>query len=234
MSYLIKEMPVEERPRERFKKFGVEALSNEELLSILIRTGSSSKSVKDVSIDVLKLIDIHDMANVSYNTLKSIKGIGEVKAITIQAAIEFGKRVLSKKDLITCIKSGNDVYYLLKDELENELQEKFVAVYLDTRNNVILKKVIFVGTVNNSSVTARDVFREGVKNNATSMIIAHNHPAGSVRPSKDDIYLTNEFIKLGRMMGINVIDHLIIGKNNYCSIRESNGDLFALEERNIF
>lgn len=234
MSYLIKEMPIEERPRERFKKFGVESLSNEELLSILIRTGSNSKSVKDLSIDILKLIDIHDMANVSYNTLKNIKGIGEVKAITIQAAIEFGKRVHSIKELSNCIKSGNDAYYLLKEDMENELQEKFMTIYLDTRNNVIMKKVIFVGTVNGSIVTARDVFREGVKNNATSMIIAHNHPAGSITPSKDDIYLTQEFIKLGRMMGINVIDHLIIGKNNYCSIRESNGDLFAMEKRNTF
>ncbi|MDE5889007.1 MAG: DNA repair protein RadC, partial [Bacilli bacterium] len=215
MSYLIKEMPVEERPRERFKRFGVKALSNEELLSILIRTGSNSKSVKDLSDDVLKSIDIHDMANVSYNTLKSIKGIGEVKAITIQAAIEFGKRVLNKADLVQRIKSGNDAYYLLRYEMENELQEKFMAIYLDTKNNVIMKKVIFVGTVNSSGVTARDVFREGVKNNATSMIIAHNHPAGSVIPSKDDIYLTKEFVKLGRMMGINVIDHLIIGKNRY-------------------
>ena len=113
--------------------------------------------------------------------------------------------------------------------MENQLQEKFMVLYLDTKKFVILKKVIFVGTVNSSSVTARDVFREGVKLNSASMILVHNHPAGSVSPSYDDIYLTNEFIKLGRMMGISVIDHIIIGKNNYYSFRESKGDLFAQE-----
>lgn len=230
MSYLIKEIPEGERPRERFKKFGVQALSNEELLSILLRTGSQSKSVKDLSIDILNNIDIHDLNNIDYTALKNIKGIGEVKAITILTAIEFGKRVLSRSDLIFQIRTGEDVYNLIKDEMENELQEKFMAIYLDVKNNVIFKKVIFIGTVNNSNVTARDVFREGVKSNATSMIIAHNHPAGSIVPSKDDIYLTEEFIKLGRMMGISVIDHIIIGKNNYYSFRESIGDLFAMEE----
>ncbi len=226
MSYLIKELPLDERPRERFKKYGVEALSNEELLSILLRTGTGNKSVKDLSIDILNKISINDLVSYDFNSLKAIKGVGEVKAITILSAIEFGKRALSKKDLIFQVKTGDDVYYLVKDELENCLQEKFIAVYLDTKKFVISKKVIFIGTVNSSVVTARDVFREGVKLNCASMILVHNHPAGSISPSYEDVYLTNEFIKLGRMMGIFVIDHLIIGKNKYYSFRESNGDLF--------
>lgn len=230
MSYLIKELPIEERPRERFKKYGVEALSNEELLSILLRTGTSNKSVKEVSIDVLRKININDLVNYDFNTLKDIKGVGEVKAITIISAIEFGKRALSKSDLTKQIRTGDDVYYLVKDDLENSLQEKFLVVYLDTKKYVISKKIIFVGTVNSSSITPRDVFREGVKLNSVSMILVHNHPAGSVTPSYEDIYLTNEFIKLGRMMGISVIDHLIVGKNNYYSFRESNGDLFVQEK----
>ena len=230
MSYLIKELPIEERPRERFKKYGVEALSNEELLSILLRTGTSNKSVKEVSIDVLRKININDLVNYDFNTLKDIKGVGEVKAITIISAIEFGKRALSKSDLTKQIRTGDDVYYLVKDDLENSLQEKFLVVYLDTKKYVISKKIIFVGTVNSSSITPRDVFREGVKLNSVCMILVHNHPAGSVTPSYEDIYLTNEFIKLGRMMGISIIDHLIIGKNNYYSFRESNGDLFVQEK----
>ena len=129
--------------------------------------------------------------------------------------------------MIFQIKTGDDVYNLVKDEMENELQEKFLAIYLDTKKYVLMKKVIFVGTVNSSSVTPRDVFREAVKLNSASMILVHNHPAGSINPSYEDIYLTNEFIKLGKMMGILVIDHVIIGKNNYYSMRESNGDLFA-------
>ena len=230
MSYLIKEMPFEERPRERFKNYGVEALSNVELLSILLRTGTGKKSVKDVSLDILKEYKINDLKDVSFNSLKMIKGVGEVKAITIISAIEFGKRVCSTSYLVNQIKCGDDVYNLVKDDMENLLQEKFMVVFLDTKNNVIDKKVIFVGTVNNSSVTPRDVFREGVKLNSARMILIHNHPAGSVNPSYEDVYLTNEFIKLGRMMGISVIDHLIIGKNNYYSFRESNGDLFENKE----
>lgn len=230
MSYLIKELPVSERPRERFKKYGVEALSNEELISILLRTGTEDKSVKDVSLDILNNFKIDELKYVNFNSLKSIKGVGEVKAITIICAIEFGKRVYSKCDFVKQVKTGEDVYYLVKDDMENLLQEKFMTVYLDTKNMVIDRKIIFVGTVNSSCVTPRDVFREGVKLNCTSMILVHNHPAGSVNPSYDDIYLTNEFIKLGRMMGINVIDHIIIGKNNYYSFRESNGDLFEKKE----
>jgi DNA repair protein RadC len=232
VSYLIKELPIEERPRERFKKYGVESLSNEELLSILLRTGTSNKSVKELSLDILNKIKLNDLINYDFNTLKSIKGVGEVKAITIISAIEFGKRDLSKRDFVKQIRTGDDVYNLVKDDLEHSLQEKFLVLYLDTKKFVICKKIIFVGTVNSSSITPRDVFREGVKLNSASMILVHNHPAGSVGPSYEDLYLTNEFIKLGRMMGIPVIDHLIIGKNNYYSFRESNGDLFVLEKEN--
>ncbi len=226
MNYLIKELPESERPRERFKKYGVEALSNEELLSILLRTGSDKKSVKALSMELLSKYNIHDFNSLNYNSLIGVKGIGEVKAITLISAIEFGKRVLSKSDLITQIKTGDDVYHLVKDDLENKLQEMFLVVYLDTKKFVLLKKVLFVGTVNSSSITARDVFREGVKLNCAGMILVHNHPAGSINPSYEDVYLTNEFIKLGKMMGISVIDHLIIGKNKYYSFRESKGDLF--------
>lgn len=230
MSYLIKEIPIDERPRERFKKYGVKALSNEELLSIILRTGTGSKSVKDVSLDILKEYKINELKDINFNSLKSIKGVGEVKAITIISAIELGKRVFSTSNLIYQIRTGDDVYNLVRDDMEDLLQEKFMAVYLDTKNKVIDKKVIFVGTVNSSSITPRDVFREAVKLNSVSMILIHNHPAGSISPSYEDVYLTNEFIKLGRMMGISVIDHLIIGKNNYYSFRESNGDLFEKKE----
>jgi DNA repair protein RadC len=219
MSYLIKELPELERPRERFIKYGVEALSNEELLSILMRTGMKAKSVRDLSIDLLKEISINDLDKVNYKVLKNIKGIGEVKAITILVAIEFGKRVLDKKNLIYQIIDGNDVYNLVRFEMENELQEKFLVVYLDNKRFVIMKKIIFIGTVNNSSITPRDVFREAVKCNASAMILVHNHPGGSIIASKEDIYLTNEFIRLGKMMGISVLDHLIIGREKYSSMK---------------
>ena len=226
MSYLIRELPELERPRERFIKYGVHSLSNEELLSILMRTGTKAKSVRDLSLEILKEININDFATINYQTLKRIKGIGEVKAITIMVAVEFGKRVLDKKNFIYQIHDSNDVYDLVRFEMENELQEKFLVIYLDNKRYVIMKKIIFIGTVNNSSITPRDVFREGVKCNASAMILVHNHPAGSVIPSKEDIYLTNEFIKLGKMMGIQVLDHLIIGRNDFSSMKKDNPLIF--------
>lgn len=227
MSYLIKEMNDDERPRERFKKYGVEALSNTELLSILMRCGTRSKSVMELSNDLLKLFNINDFSNINYNVLKDIKGIGEVKAMTLISAIEFGKRVLNKVDLNKQIRCSNDVYELVKSDLENELQEKLLVIFLNTRKYVIDKKIIFIGTVNSSVVHARDVFREAVKCNAVSLILVHNHPAGSIKPSYQDMEMTNKFISIGKLMDIDVIDHLIIGKNSYYSFLESNGDLFA-------
>ena len=227
MSYLIKEMNDDERPRERFKKYGVEALSNTELLSILMRCGTRSKSVMELSNDLLKLFNINDFSNINYNVLKDIKGIGEVKAMTLISAIEFGKRVLNKVDLNKQIRCSNDVYELVKSDLENELQEKLLVIFLNTRKSVIDKKIIFIGTVNSSVVHARDVFREAVKCNAVSLILVHNHPAGSIKPSYQDMEMTNKFISIGKLMDIDVIDHLIIGKNSYYSFLESNGDLFA-------
>ncbi len=226
MSYLIKEIPFEERPRERFKKYGVESLSNQELLSILMRTGTGKKSVMDLSLDILKQIDINDFKDINYNRLKEIKGIGDVKAVTILCAIEFGKRVLSKKDLIYQIKTGDDVYNLVKDEMALELQEKFLVIYLDTRKYVLFKKVLFIGTVNKSEVSPRDIFREAVKNNATYIILVHNHPSGSLDPSYEDIYLTNQFIKLGKVLNVIVLDHIIITKDDYYSFRLNNEKMF--------
>ena len=230
MSYLIKEMLEEERPRERFKMYGVGALSNEELVSILLRCGTRSKSVKEVSSELLKLVNINEFDHVDYNYLKNIRGIGDVKALTLLSAIEFGKRVLNKVDLNNQIKCSLDVFNLVKDELMHELQEKLLVIFLNTRKFVINKKVIFVGTVNGSLVHARDVFREAVKCNAVSIILVHNHPAGSINPSMQDVNMTNNFIRIGRIMDIDVIDHIIVGNNSYYSFLESNGDLFARKD----
>ncbi len=227
MGYLIKDLPKSERPRERFKKYGASALSDEELISILIRTGTSNISVRDVSLNLLKEINISELNNISYKTLNNIKGIGEVKAMTLLCAVELGKRALNEVQNISKIKTANDVYQLAKVEMENNLQERFMTIYLNSNNNVIFKKVLFIGTVNESRINPRDIFREAVKNNATKIILVHNHPTGNVNPSKSDLYLTQELSKLGEMLSITVLDHIIIGKNNYYSIKERYGDLFV-------
>ena len=223
---MIKDIPVADRPRERLKKCGVTALSNEELLSILLRTGTKNKSVMEISYQLLKDNDIHDLANISYHGLKNTLGIGDVKAMTIAAALEFAKRVFSKNDSVHQIRNSEDVFNCVKDEMIDELQEKFVVLFLDNRKQLITKKTIFIGTVNGSRVHPRDVFREAVKCNSCSIILVHNHPAGSLYPSGSDLYLTNQFIKIGRLMEINVLDHLIVSKNGYYSFLEKNGDLF--------
>lgn len=225
--YLIKEMPDNEKPRERFIRDGVESLSNVELISIILRTGTKNKSVKELSIDVLKEVSIHDLANINYKALSNIKGMGDVKAITLLTAIELGKRVLSKKDLIYKITNNVDLYNLVKDDMEGKLQERFMVVFLNNKAFVIDKKILFIGTVNYSMVIPRDIFREAVKFNASSCLLVHNHPGGSIDPSVDDIELTKKMIYLGDMLEIPVLEHIIIGNGKFYSFRDNMNDLFS-------
>ena len=215
-----------ERPRERFISNGVESLSNVELISIVLRTGTKNKSVKDLSVDILNEVSIHDLANINYVSLSNIKGMGKVKAITLLSAIELGKRVYSKKDLIYKITSNVDLYNLVKDDMENKLQERFMVVFLDNRSYLIDKKILFLGTVNYSMVIPRDIFREAVKYNATTILLVHNHPGGSCNPSNDDIELTKKLIYLGNMLEIPVMEHIIIGSGGYYSFRDNMRNIF--------
>lgn len=226
MSLMIKDIPLLDRPRERLKNFGVESLSNEELLSIILRSGTRNKSVMELSYEILGKINIHDFANISYQGFKNISGIGEVKAMTVAASLEFARRVYSKKDNLFQIKTGEDVFDCVKDDMANELQEKFMVLFLDNRKQLLMKKTLFIGTVSGSRVHPRDVFREAVKCNACSIILVHNHPAGSLYPSAQDIFLTNQFIKIGNLMEIKVLDHLIVTNDGFYSFLEKNGDLF--------
>ncbi len=226
MGYMIRELPKEELPRERLMKYGVGALSNEELLSIILRTGTKNKSVKDLSIELLKEYDLKELVNSSYNSIAKIKGIGNVKAVTLLASLELGKRVFIDNRDIIYIRNSDDVYNYVRYEMENSLQEMFMILCLDIRKKIILSKILFKGTVDSSSVYIRDIFREGVKSNATSIILVHNHPAGSVKPSKEDVYLTNQIIRSGKLLGIRIIDHIIIGNNKYYSFLEDYSDLF--------
>ena len=226
MGYMIRELPKEVLPRERLMKYGVKALSNEELLSIILRTGTKSKSVKELSIDILNKYDLKDLGNNSYKSIASIKGIGPVKAVTLIAALELGKRAFFDNRDTIYIKNSDDVYNYVRYEMEDSLQERFMIVCLDTRKKIILSKILFIGTVDSSNIYARDIFREAVKCNASSMILVHNHPAGSVKPSKEDVYLTNNLIRIGKILGIKIIDHLIIGNSRYYSFLEDYRNLF--------
>ena len=216
---MIRDIPISERPRERAIREGVEVLSNIELLSIIIRTGTKNKSVYDLSREILNLGDI---SNLSFNKLLSIKGIGKTKAIEIISLIEFSKRMNNKsKRNIIKIKSSEDIYNNYKDLFNNSNQEMFYCIYLNNKNIVIDKKLLFIGTINKSIVHPREIFKYAYYYSASSIICIHNHPSGDITPSIEDKRLTDALISIGKIQNIPVIDHIIIGNNNYYSFNDN-------------
>ena len=220
----FKELPNTEKPRERLVNKGKESLSNEELLSIIFRTGTKNISVKEVSCELLNLVkDIRSLKDVSINTLTSIKGIGKVKAIELLAVIELGKRIYAEvndNDLINCTSPINIINYfnyLFKDKK----QEEFYVLYLDNKKKYISKKLLFVGSINYSIVHPREIFKEAYLCSASFIICLHNHPSGDSYPSKEDDNITRKIKEIGLIHGIPLIDHIIIGKNNYYSYFEN-------------
>lgn len=220
MKYLIKDIPVNERPRERLVKSGVKALSNVELLALLLKTGNKGISALELSKKIIySLNKPSDLLNVTVEELMRVNGIGIAKASTIIAAIELFKRL--EEDNISIpeyITESKDVYYLLFKELENLEAEHFYCLYLDVKNSLIAKKRLFVGGLSASVVSPRDIFKYAIRLNAPKVIFAHNHPSGDPTPSNADIITTEKLIEGGKLLGINVVDHVIIGKNNCFSI----------------
>lgn len=220
----FKELPNSEKPRERLINKGKENLSNEELLSIILKTGTKDKSVKEVSYEILKLVkDIRNLKYLSVNTLTSIKGIGRVKAIELLSVIELGKRIyepISDNDLVFCTSPNNIInyfYYLFNDKK----QEEFYVIFLDNKKKYICKKLLFVGSINFSVVHPREIFKEAYLSSASFIICLHNHPSGDSYPSKEDDNITRKIKEIGLIHGIPLIDHIIIGKNNYYSYFEN-------------
>ena len=225
----IKDLPILERPRERVKRIGIENISNEELLAILIKTGTKNNSVKDIAQEVLKKLNsINNLENINYNTFNGIKGLGEVKTIEIMAAIELGKRIfLLKEEKINLIYNSPDVIYKNNYYLFiGKKQEYFYCLYLDNKSRLIERKLLFMGTINQSIVHPREIFKEAYLTSASKIICLHNHPSGDIKPSKEDIYLTKSLVEIGKLQGISVIDHIIVGKDNYYSFYDKNKDLF--------
>lgn len=221
---LIKDIPILDRPRERFIKYGVNNLSNEELLSIVLKNGYKDYSVKDISNNILKDIkDITELKYKSINELTKIKGIGKVKAITLLSSIELGKRVYQDKDNIDIkLNSSKLIYNYIKNKLKYKKQEYFYVLYLDSKKYLIDEKLLFIGTLDKSNVHPREIFKYAYLNSSKSIVLIHNHPSGDTLPSKEDILFTNNVLEISKIMGITVIDHLIIGNNNYYSFYDNN------------
>ena len=227
MKLRIKDIEAADRPRERLINNGVEVLSNEELLAIILKTGNKENSAKELaSILIKELEGIKNLNNINYERLKKIKGIGNAKACELLASIELGKRINREINSLNNIilNKTSKVYEYYKDILGNKQQEHFYCVYLDNKKRVIRDKLLFIGTLNYSIVHPREVFKYAYLFSASSIICVHNHPTGNVIPSKQDLDLTNNLIAVGNILGIKVVDHVIIGKNNYYSFIE-NGDM---------
>ena len=217
-------IPTSEMPRERFIKYGVRNLQTSELISIILNTGTNNKSILELSNNILDLVNnIYDLKDLTLNELKTINGIGQVKAIKLLSAIELGRRVYNDKKFNNIkLNTANKVYEFIKDEF-NDNQEYFFCLYLDTKNNFIDKKLLFIGTINKSIVHPREIFKYAYLLSASKIICVHNHPSGEIDPSKEDIILTKNLIEIGNLQGINTIDHIIIG-NGYYSFKE-NGNI---------
>lgn len=225
MGVKIKDIPIKDRPCERLIEYGVEALSNEELLAIVFKTGTKGSSAKDLAVNLLSKIEsIKKLNDINLEQLKNFKGIGNSKACNLLASIELGKRINREVDTLKNIKltSADLVYKYYKDKIGDKKQECFYVVYLDTSKKIIDDKLLFLGTINYSLVHPREIFKEAYLLGSSAIICIHNHPGGNPLPSKQDYEITNNLIEASKILGIKFLDHIIICKNNYYSFLENN------------
>jgi DNA repair protein RadC len=221
-SLMIRDFPQDERPRERFIQNGPASLSNHELIAILLRTGTKDEGVLQLSNRLLTNFEgLRLLKDATLEEMTEIKGIGQAKAIQILAAVEIGRRItnLNYTDRYV-IRSPEDGANYVMNDMRFLSQEHFVCLYLNTKNQVLHKQTIFIGSLNASIVHPREVFREALKRSAASIICLHNHPSGDPAPSREDIEVTKRLVECGKMIGIDVLDHLIIGENKFVSLKE--------------
>ena len=218
----IREIPADERPRERLIQYGAEVLSTSELLAILLRTGTEKYSAVGLGDHLLASLEgLRGVARATIEELSRVHGIGPAKAAQLKAAIEFGRRlVAASPDERTKITSPRDVYNLLGPSLREEKREHFVAILMDTKNGVLRTKTVSVGDLSSSVVHPREVFAEAIRHSAASLIVAHNHPSGDPTPSPDDISVTRRLQEAGELLGIELLDHVVLGDNRFVSLKE--------------
>ncbi|OIJ18378.1 hypothetical protein BKP45_12440 [Anaerobacillus alkalidiazotrophicus] len=219
---MIRDVPSGERPRERLLKEGAQALSNHELIATILGSGTRQESVIQLSQRILHHFNgLRLLKEATVEELKSIKGIGDTKAVQILAAIELGSRIhkLQAEDRFI-IRSPEDVSRYVMEDMRFLTQEHFVCLYLNTKNHVIFKKTIFIGSLNASIVHPREIYKEAFRHSAASIICLHNHPSGDPAPSREDIEVTKRLVESGKVIGIEVLDHIIIGEKKFVSLKE--------------
>ena len=221
-SFTVRDLPKPERPRERLQKFGPEALSAQELLALVIGRGIPKTSVMNIAQELLaKFGNVKAIGQATIEELSQIKGIGLAKAAQIKACFELGKREDLEPELKHFdIKDPEAVVKAIRASIQDKAKEHFKLILLNPRNKIIGISTISVGTLNASLVHPREVFKDAIKHSAASVVLAHNHPSGDPEPSEDDLKITKKLVESGTILGIEVIDHIVIGKNNFCSFKE--------------
>jgi DNA repair protein RadC len=221
-SFTVRDLPPSERPRERLIKLGSEALSAQEILTLILGRGIKGESVMATSQKLLSRFgNLKGIANASVEELMQISGIGPAKAAQIKAALELSKRLeadVGEKPQ-PVLKSPEDVAAVVKSKLKGKKKEHFWVICLDTRNRLINCKPVSVGSLDTSIVHPREVFKEAVSSSAASVIFVHNHPSGDPEPSKEDVELTKRLAKAGEIIGIDVLDHIIVCDKSYLSLK---------------
>jgi len=217
----IKQLPKVDRPREKLIVKGVQNLKDAELLAILLNTGIVGENVLQVAERILKQYPKREFLNLNFKDLAKIKGVGQAKACAILAAMEFVRRALgAKENLAPIIKTIDDVV-AQSIYMKDKQREHFMVLYLNARNELISKKPMFVGTLNANIVHPREIFGEAIRQNAAFVIFCHNHPSGNEQPSQIDLEINKRLVEAGKIMGIEVLDHIIIAKNKTFSFKES-------------
>jgi DNA repair protein RadC len=223
MTYItVKEMPEEERPRERLARVGPQSLSSAELLAIILRTGVGGENVLTMANRLLSQFGgLAGMARLEVAQLQAERGLGPAKAAQLLAAFELGRRLMAEApEERYQIRAPGDAANILMPMIGHQEQEHFVVLYLDTRNRVLDREVLYKGSLNTSLVRIAEVFRGAVRRNCAGVIVAHNHPSGDPNPSPEDIALTRRLVSAGKMLEVDVLDHVVVGQNRFVSLRE--------------
>jgi len=224
MAIMVRDLPIDERPREKLMADGAACLSNVELLAILLRTGTKENSVLRVAEQVLaryKDVGLTAMMSMSVAELSSVQGIGAVKAATILAAVELGRRLSQKAaEKVEIVHGPEDVAHYAMPRFRFEQKEHFAVMLLNTKNHILGLTDVSVGSLSASIVHPREVFQTALRYAAAAMILIHNHPSGDPSPSREDINVTQRLVKAGKIMDIPVLDHIVLGDNRFVSIKE--------------